>query len=48
MQIMKDVGGVEMPEYFGKLMADAEAKGGKGGDEKSASRPPKDGGKPAN
>ena len=29
MQIMKDVGGVEMPEYFGKLVApDADAKGG--------------------
>lgn len=28
MQIMKDVGGVEMPEYFGKLMADADAKPG--------------------
>ncbi len=26
LQIMKDVGGVEMPEYFGKLVADAEAK----------------------
>lgn len=26
MQIMKDVGGVEMPEYFGKLMAEGEAK----------------------
>ncbi len=25
MQIMKDIGGVEMPEYFGKLMADAGA-----------------------
>ncbi|NOT32445.1 MAG: flotillin family protein [Planctomycetes bacterium] len=28
MQIMKDVGGVEMPEYFGKLMADADPKPG--------------------
>jgi flotillin len=26
MQIMKDVGGVEMPEYFGKLMADSDGK----------------------
>jgi flotillin len=26
LQIMKDVGGVEMPEYFGKLVGDAEAK----------------------
>ncbi len=26
LQIMKDVGGVEMPEYFGKLVAEAEAK----------------------
>ena len=28
MQIMKDVGGVEMPEYFGKLMADEGKAGG--------------------
>ncbi len=26
MQIMKDVGGVEMPEYFGKLMAEGDGK----------------------
>ena len=25
LQIMKDIGGVEMPEYFGKLVADAQA-----------------------
>jgi flotillin len=34
LQIMKDVGGVEMPEYFGKLMTEVEAK--KGGSAKAA------------
>ena len=26
LQIMKDIGGVEMPEYFGKLMGDEKSK----------------------
>ena len=40
LQIMKDVGGVEMPEYFGKLVADAESKGDaeKSGDPKKGTR----------
>ena len=37
MQIMKDIGGVEMPEYFGKLIADEDG----GGKAKSSAPEPK-------
>jgi hypothetical protein len=40
LQIMKDVGGVEMPEYFGKLMTEAEAAKAASG----KTEPAKDGG----
>jgi len=37
LQIMKDIGGVEMPEYFGKLVADAQAAAAAPGDKSKES-----------
>jgi flotillin len=45
LQIMKDVGGVEMPEFIGKLVPDGDAKVAK--PEESKARPQKDDGKQA-
>jgi flotillin len=45
LQIMRDVGGVEMPEYFGKLMTEAEAaKAAPGKSESGKTEPAKAGG----
>jgi flotillin len=40
LHMMRDIGGVQMPEYFGKLTSEAAKKSGKGGDGASRTNPP--------